>query len=48
MTLLPRNCLENRAARGRNLTSVSFLQKLADDYKTRQWDGLLSEVSHET
>ncbi len=40
-TGLLRNCLENRAAIGRNFTSVSFLQKLTDDNKTRQWDGPL-------
>jgi len=40
ITSLLRNCLENRATIGRNFTSVSFLQKLTDDNKTRQWDGL--------
>ncbi len=37
---LLRNCPEILATRGRNFTSVSFLQKLTDDNKTRQWDGL--------
>jgi hypothetical protein len=40
--LLLRNCLEKRATMEENLTFVSILQKLADDNKTRQWDGLSS------
>ncbi len=42
-SFLLRNCPENRATRGRNLTSVSFLQKPTDDNKTRQWDGPLKK-----